>query len=74
MQLGILMGAALGFPMVLVAMFIAYISGAAVGLSLLGLRKKGWKSELPFGTFLAASTVLVLLYGSEIITWYFGLI
>ncbi len=73
-HLGVLMGAALGYPYVLVAMFLAYIFGAVIGILLLSLRRKGWKSELPFGTFLAAATVMVLLYGSEITKWYFGLL
>ncbi|MFH1046669.1 MAG: prepilin peptidase [Patescibacteria group bacterium] len=73
-QLGLLMGAALGFPGVLVAMLLAYVSGALVGVGLLAGKKKGWKSELPFGTFLAAASVLVLLYGDSIVRWYFSLI
>lgn len=72
-QLGIFMGALLGFPQVLVAMFIAYLSGSLIGIVLLSAKRKGWKSELPFGTFLAASTVLVMLYGEQILQWYFGL-
>jgi len=73
-QLGILMGAALGFPIVLVAMFLSYIVGAVFGVALLSLQHKGWKSELPFGTFLSAATAACLLYGQHILNWYFGLL
>jgi prepilin signal peptidase PulO-like enzyme (type II secretory pathway) len=73
-HLGILMGAILGWPKILLALFIAYILGSAVGLGLLLFKKSGWKSELPLGTFLSIATVTALLYGDIIIRWYLDLI
>ncbi len=72
--LGLLMGAALGWPGVLVALFLAYVSGAVFGLALLAMRKKTLQSQLPFGTFLSAAAVLTLLYGERIVAWYLGLV
>jgi prepilin signal peptidase PulO-like enzyme (type II secretory pathway) len=72
--LGLLMGAALGWPMVGVALFIAYIAGALVGSVLLVLKKAEMQSQLPFGTFLAASTVLTMLAGDRILGWYLTLL
>lgn len=73
-RLGALMGVMLGWPAVLVALFGAYIAGAAVAVVLLALRLKNRKSEIPFGPFLTGATVIVLLYGDELLniigTWY----
>ncbi len=73
-HLGILLGALLGWEEVLVALFIAYVVGALVGLGLLVTRKKKMQSELPFGTFLAVGGWVAMLWGSQIVAWYVGLI
>ncbi|MEY4722717.1 MAG: hypothetical protein RLZZ324_230 [Candidatus Parcubacteria bacterium] len=73
-HLGALMGAMLGWKLALAAVFMAYMVGAAYGIAVLLMRKKEWKSEIPFGTFLSVSTGLMLLYGERIVTWYFGLL
>ena len=70
--LGALMGAMLGFPGTLVALFLAYVSGAVVGSLLILARRKTWKSEVPFGTFLAAATAVTLLVGERLVNWYLG--
>ncbi|KPJ85502.1 hypothetical protein AMJ57_02875 [Parcubacteria bacterium SG8_24] len=72
--LGLLMGAILGFPLVIPALFMAYVSGAAVGTVLLLLKAKGWKSELAFGTFLTLATAVTMLWGQEIWSWYIGIL
>lgn len=73
-RLGGLMGVMVGWPGIILALFIAYIVGAAVALSLLALKLKNRKSAIPFGPFLAGATALVLLYGDSLLalirTWY----
>ena len=69
-RLGALMGIMLGFPGVLYALFIAYIVGACVAVVLLAFRKKGMKSEIPFGPFLCGATMVMLLYSDRIIDWF----
>lgn len=69
-RLGALMGVMLGFPGVLYALFIAYIVGACVAVVLLALRKKGMKSEIPFGPFLCGTTAIMLLYGDRVAEWF----
>jgi len=69
-RLGLVMGVMLGWPKVLVALFLAYILGAVLGLSLIALKKKQWHSQLPFGTFLSLATVITLLYGEGLLAWY----
>ncbi|MCK5459898.1 prepilin peptidase [Candidatus Parcubacteria bacterium] len=69
-RLGILMGVMLGWKMALLAIMIAYIIGAIISVILLTFKKKGLKSQIPLGTFLSAATIIVMLYGNEILEWY----
>jgi prepilin signal peptidase PulO-like enzyme (type II secretory pathway) len=68
--LGVLMGVILGWPSILFALFLAYISGAIVGLSLIVLKKKDLQSTVPFGAFLAPATFVAILWGQTVIGWY----
>lgn len=73
-RMGVMMGAWLGWPNISVALFVSYIVGAIVAVPLLLTKKKGLKSEIPFGTFLAVGTMVALLWGSKIVGWYVGLV
>lgn len=70
-RLGVLMGVLLGWPLVLVALFLAYLSGGAFGAVLLASKRKSIGSQIPFGTFLSAATIIVLFWGEPLLTWYF---
>jgi prepilin signal peptidase PulO-like enzyme (type II secretory pathway) len=69
-RFGFLMGIWLGFPGVVPALFIAYVTGAIVALVLLAARRKTWQAQIHFGTFLALGTFLSLCFGSQLIDWY----
>lgn len=69
-RLGAVLGLALGWPLVAVAMVIAYLSGAAVAVVLIISRKRTLKSMVPFGTFLSAAGVVTYLWGDAILAWY----
>lgn len=73
-RLGFLLGAALGWPLVLPAIFSAYLIGALTGILLLVAAKKQWGSRLPLGTFLCAGALLALFCGQSLIDWYLRLI
>lgn len=74
-RLGLLVGAAFcSLDYLLVVLMIAYFVGSLVGITLMSFKKKGWKSELPFGVFLAISSVFCLFFGRTIIDWYLGMI
>ena len=73
LRMGALMGLMLGAKGVVVALFLSYVIGAIVSLFLVAYSKKKFKSEIPFGTFLAIGTLIALLWGNQIITWYFSL-
>ena len=72
-RLGLLMGLALGWPMILTALYIAYISGSIIGIYLLAAKKKKWGSRIPFGVFLTTATVISLFWGEELVSWYWSL-
>lgn len=72
-KLGFLMGMILGPVNVILALFIAFISGAVIGVFLMALGKKGMKSMLPFGPFLVFGFLASYFYSDQILNWYFGM-
>jgi prepilin signal peptidase PulO-like enzyme (type II secretory pathway) len=68
-KMAFLMGLILGWPQIIAALLLAFISGALVGLGLILAGRAKMKSEIPFGTFLAASTFLVMIFGENILGW-----
>jgi len=69
-KLGFLMGLILGFPNILVALFLAFLIGAIIGVGVIISGKKTLKSEVPFGPFLVTGTIISLFWGQKIINWY----
>lgn len=69
-KLAFLMGILLGWPNILVALFLAFFIGAIIGLGLIVAGKKTIKSEVPFGPFLVIGTFLAMFFGKEIVNWY----
>ncbi len=53
---------------------IALITGSAVAIVLIALRKRGRKDAVPFGPFLAVGALASLLYGELILRWYANLL
>ena len=72
-RMGALMGLMLGLRDGLVALFIAYMLGAIIGIGLLLAGKVTPRSQVPFGTFLTLGTYIALFFGEEIVQWYLGL-
>lgn len=71
-KLGFLMGMVLGISHTLLALFLAFFSGAIAGLALITLQKKGMKSAMPFGPFLIFGFMVSFFLGDAIIDWYWG--
>jgi leader peptidase (prepilin peptidase)/N-methyltransferase len=63
-------GALLGWRLLIVALFAAFVLGAVGGLTYLALG--GRDRMVPFGPFLAAGALLALLVGQGIWNWYLG--
>lgn len=74
-RMGIMMGVWLGFPAIVAAILCAYFLGGLVGAALIfsGIKKWGAKAEIPFGPFLAISTIWALYYGEYTVNWIVAL-
>ncbi|MFA4830692.1 MAG: prepilin peptidase [Patescibacteria group bacterium] len=73
-RLGVFMGVILGWKLTILALLIAYILGAVVGIILLILAKKKQDSQIAFGTFLSVATLIAMFWGEGILGWYLGLV
>ncbi|MFC1663735.1 prepilin peptidase [Patescibacteria group bacterium] len=71
-KLALLLGLFLGWPNILVALFLAFFVGAIIGIGLVISGKKTFKSEVPFGPFLVGGTFITFFLGEKIINWYFN--
>jgi leader peptidase (prepilin peptidase)/N-methyltransferase len=67
-----MIGMIVGFPLIFIALFIAIVLGGLVAGFLLITRIKKRKEAIPFGPFLAAATIITLLWGEVILKWYLG--
>ena len=63
------MGLFLGFPKIIVAFYLAFLTGAFISLILIVRGKKKMKSTVAFGPFLIFATVAALLFGSTLWMW-----
>lgn len=69
-KLGLLMGIVLGYPSILVAFLLSFISGAAISLLLIVFGKKKFKQTIAFGPFLVFGSLVALFWGQKIFNWY----
>jgi len=72
-KLAALIGLATGFPLVFVAIIMAAILGGIVAVALMIAKKRNRREMIPFGPFLALAAMVTLLWGSNILSWYLGL-
>jgi leader peptidase (prepilin peptidase) / N-methyltransferase len=67
-----MIGACLGWKLVLLTLVFASFTGSLAGGLLIASGRGSMKYELPFGTFLAVGAVLAATWGDPIAAWYFG--
>ncbi len=72
-KLAVLIGLLLGFPGVLISLFLSFLIGAIIGIGLVISQKKGLKAQIPFGPFLILGIYLTLFFGDIIANWYLNL-
>jgi len=65
------LGLILGVPKMIVAYYVAFIVGALTGLIMMLLKKKKFRSEIPFGPFLILGTIVAWWWGENL--WYYVL-
>jgi len=69
-KLAAVMGLLLGWKLLLIALFVAFMLGSAVGLAMLVCKLVRLKEPVPFGPYLALGSVVAALAGDKIISWY----
>lgn len=62
----------LGWPQILVGLFLAFILGGVFASGLLLFKKKKFGQVIPFGPFLILGTLLSLIWGDPLLGWYLG--
>jgi leader peptidase (prepilin peptidase)/N-methyltransferase len=65
-----MVGAWLGWKMVLLTFVLSSMMGGLVGAVLLASRRADMATRVPFGTMLAVAAMIASLYGGPILAWY----
>lgn len=69
-KLAAFVGLITGFPLVIVAIVITILIGAAVSLALVIFRVRSLNDYVPYGPFLVAGGMITLLWGYQIAAWF----
>jgi leader peptidase (prepilin peptidase) / N-methyltransferase len=65
-------GALLGWRLTFLTMFLGAFTGAVAGvLVIIKQKDKDFQAQIPFGIFLGIGSLVALLFGEQIIDWYF---
>lgn len=62
----------LGWPRIMIAMFISFVTGAIVASVLMVLGKKKFGQTIPFGPFMVIGTLFALIWGGDLWSRYFA--
>ncbi len=73
LKLSAALGAVFGWPDIIFITFFSFLVGSLASLPSLALGKRGLKSLLPFGPFIALSALTVFFFGEKILKIYFDL-
>ncbi len=69
-KLALFIGFFLGWPLTFVSLFSAFLTGAIIGLVLIGFNRKKLSSQMPFAPFLIFGFLVSLFWGAKVIYWY----
>ena len=65
-----MIGAFLGWPLMVLTLVIASFTGSIVGVGLMASGRGDMQAALPFGTFLAVGALVAAVAGDPILSWY----
>ncbi|CAD7850982.1 MAG: Leader peptidase (Prepilin peptidase) (EC 3.4.23.43) / N-methyltransferase (EC 2.1.1.-) [Olavius algarvensis Gamma 3 endosymbiont] len=68
-----MLGAWLGWKPLLVVILTSSVVGAVVGISMILMRRTERSTQIPFGPYLAAAGWMTLLWGDQLLQFYFSL-
>lgn len=66
----VVMGLLIGFPNIIVSLYVAFLTGAAVALILVLVGKKRFKGQIAFGPFLVLGTLAGIFAGNILWTFF----
>ena len=65
-------GALLGWRLTFLSIFLGAFTGAVAGILVIAKQKdKDFQTQIPFGIFLGIGSIIALLFGEQLIRWYF---
>jgi leader peptidase (prepilin peptidase)/N-methyltransferase len=65
-----MIGGFLGWTSVILTILLSSLIGSIVGITVMILKGKDFKTAIPFGPFLSIGAVISLFYGESLIRWY----
>jgi len=71
-KLAAMIGAFIGWQYIILSLFIGFFIGAVVGVLLILLKIKSREDMIPFGPFIVLGSMVTILWGKNILHWYFG--
>ena len=67
-----MIGAFLGWKLVLVTLVLSSFIGSVVGVFVLVAKRESLKYAMPYGTFLAIAALVAAVWGDALLDWYLG--
>ena len=71
--LALFLGLVLGWPGILLALFLSFFIGSVYGIIMIISGKKKMKSQVPFAPFMVLGALIAIFWFQPITDWYFGL-
>lgn len=71
-KLAVFIGLAVGYPGILMALFLAFVMGGLVSGGLVIARLIARRDPIAFAPFLAVGAITTMLYGDQILRWWVG--
>ena len=68
------LGFILGFPKVLLNIFLSFVTGAIISIFLLAFKIKSKKDPIPFGPFIILGFIVTFFWGNQIINLYMSIL
>ena len=71
-KLAAMIGAFIGWRYIILSLFIGFFIGAVTGIVLILSIVKNKDDIIPFGPFIVLGSILTILWGKDLLSWYFG--
>jgi leader peptidase (prepilin peptidase)/N-methyltransferase len=65
-------GAFLGWQGVMFSLMLSSMIGAAVGVTLIAMRRREWSSRMPYGPYIALAAAVWIFGGKKLVPWLFA--